>query len=355
MTTEPMPIRLFDLAAARDSDYAALNTFENRMRAERLPDDPPIPLAEAVQRWQHIPAFVDVIQWVIWHPDGSGIIAAAEIEVARLDTNRHLAEFFIAVLPDFRRQGLARALLAQVAAVAQQEERRLLLTFTTERVPAGTAFLERMGAKQGLVAHTNQLALAELDRDLLRRWQAQAAHTATDFELGLWTGAYPEAQIEAIVHLHEVMNTEPRDQLDLEDFHWTADHIRQWETSLRAQGTERWTMVAAERATGALAGFTEVFWNANRPHLLGQGDTGVFPAYRNRGLGRWLKATMLEKVLAERPQVRLVRTHNADSNAAMLKINREMGFKPYLAEAIWQVETQQVAAYLAPRTASAPS
>jgi hypothetical protein len=72
----------------------------------------------------------------------------------------------------------------------------------------------------------------------------------------------------------------------------------------------------------------------------------VFPQYRNKGLGRWLKATMLERVLRERPQVKFVRTGNADSNAAMLRINQELGFKPYLSQCIWQVATVQIMSYL---------
>jgi GNAT superfamily N-acetyltransferase len=74
--------------------------------------------------------------------------------------------------------------------------------------------------------------------------------------------------------------------------------------------------------------------------------TGVFPQYRNKGLGRWLKAAMLERVMRERPEVKVVRTGNADSNAAMLKINHELGFKPYMASAIWQVELDKVREYL---------
>ena len=98
--------------------------------------------------------------------------------------------------------------------------------------------------------------------------------------------------------------------------------------------------------SGRFAGYTEVLWNPNRSAIIGQGMTGVFPEFRNRGLGRWLKAAMLDKILAERPLARFVRTGNADMNAPMLKINDELGFKPYIAEAVWQVETERVREYL---------
>jgi mycothiol synthase len=51
-------------------------------------------------------------------------------------------------------------------------------------------------------------------------------------------------------------------------------------------------------------------------------------------------------VLKERPEVNFVRTGNADSNAAMLKINTELGFQPYMADALWQVEIDRVLEYL---------
>ncbi len=346
MIVDAWPIQLFDLRAASDAEYAALNDFSNRIRAERMPDDPPIPLDEDIQDWTHIPDFLGVVQWVIRHPDDGSIIAQANTEVLYTGSNQHIIWYGISVLPEFRRKGLARSLLVPVVETARQENRRLLLCFTTERVPVGAAFMQRLGASPGSVGHTNQLVMAELDQDLMERWRAQGVERNPGFRLGLWTGPYPEDQLEAIVRLQEVMNTEPRDQLELDDFHWTPDQLRQFEASMVAQGTERWTLYAVEQATGNLAGFTEVFWNANRPHLLYQGDTGVFPEYRNRSLGRRLKAEMIEKVLRERPQVQFIRTHNADSNAAMLKINHEMGFKPYLAETTWQVETQKVVEYL---------
>jgi RimJ/RimL family protein N-acetyltransferase len=188
-----------------------------------------------------------------------------------------------------------------------------------------------------------------LNRDLVRAWQAQARERATDFELGLWEGAYPEEELQDIVALFEVMNSAPRDQLEMEDWRVTPEHLRQMEKQNRARGTTRWTLYAREKSTRKFAGFTEVFWNSNRPQILNQGATGVFPHYRGKGVGRWLKAAMLDKVLRDRPHVRFIRTGNADSNAAMLEINNQLGFKPYISRCVWQVEREKVEAYLGER------
>ena len=73
------------------------------------------------------------------------------------------------------------------------------------------------------------------------------------------------------------------------------------------------------------------------------------PKFRGHGLGKWLKAAMLLKVLAERPDVTLVRTGNADMNVPMLKINHALGFKPYIAHTVWQLDTAAVGAKLVNR------
>jgi GNAT superfamily N-acetyltransferase len=59
-----------------------------------------------------------------------------------------------------------------------------------------------------------------------------------------------------------------------------------------------------------------------------QGGTAVDPTHRNKGLGRWLKAAMLQRLLDERPEVANVDTWNAGSNEPMLAINVALGFRP---------------------------
>ena len=206
--------------------------------------------------------------------------------------------------------------------------------------------MTRIGAEKGLETHTNQLRISELDTGLIANWLNRYQENITEFELGFWNGAYPEEKIQDVAELYELTNQQPFGNLEIEDMHITPEHLRQMEKNTFARGNQRWTFYVIDRTTGKFAGYTETVWNPNRPELLRQDMTGVFPQFRNKGLGRWLKASMLDKVLKERPQVKYVRTGNADTNASMLKINNELGFKPYTAEILWQVELNKVRDYI---------
>jgi GNAT superfamily N-acetyltransferase len=352
MIKQDIEIKPFVAEEAKEEEWRALNTFRNLMIAERLPDDPP----ETVQRTKSLmlakPDYVETHRWAAWHDledGGKEIIAYCIGHISNTGDNKHALFFNIEVLAHHRRKGLGTHMLEHITEVARNAERRLLITQTLASVPAGDAFLEQVGARVGLESHVNQLDIADVDRELMRRWQERARERAADFDLGLWVGPYPEEHIQEIVDLTKAMNLAPRGDLEVEDFEVTVHHLRQQEEMMAKRGMERWTMYVRHRPSGELAGYTYVWWIPDHPLMVHQEDTAVWPKYRNLGLGRWLKAAMLEKVMGERPQVKYVRTGNADTNAAMLHINEEMGFKPHVAEKVWQVELERALDYLASR------
>jgi GNAT superfamily N-acetyltransferase len=336
-----------DMPAA---DIAALNAFENVIAAEEHPDDPPRPLELTDGEARNIPDFVAFREF--WGRDPDGSLAAMGYGHWRkdVDDNRHLLNCTIQVRPDRRRRGLGRTLLGHIADIADGEGRTVLMFGTNERVPAGEAFARRLEAKPAFKAHTNRLVLSRVDRALVDRWIAEGPERGKGYSLFTIDGAMPDDLIDRFAELSDVMNTAPRDDLDMEDSHITPEQIRQFEASLAAQGIEKWTLFARHDATGELVGYTEVWWSPRRAWVVSQGDTGVRPEHRGHALGKWLKATMLRRILEQRPEAKDVRTGNADSNDAMLGINHALGFEPYLGVIWWNLGVDRVRAYLGSST-----
>jgi len=334
-----------DYRSLSDDRIRLLNTFENVMRAEAAPEDPPRPVSLTEADERTLPDYFVVRQFWGFDPDG-GMAAQGFGWWTATEDNRHVVNVGIEVRPDRRRRGIARELLRLMVGVAESEGRSLLIGRTIDRVPEGEAFARRVGAQLGLATHVNRLVLADVDRNLVRRWADEGPARASGYVVVTFDSPYPDDQLEQIADLAGVMNTAPLDDLQLEDRQITADHVRQWERSMRAAGTEGWALFARHVSSGRLVGYTEVRWNPHEPTTVWQGDTGVRPEHRGHALGKWLKASMLERILADRPGVEDIRTGNADSNAPMLGINHALGFKPYIAHMGWQIPTQRARAYV---------
>lgn len=340
----PYTLEAFDPRRASEAQYRDLHAFSETLRQERSPDDPEVPYEAFRANFASIPPFVDVFAW--FARDGEKLVAAANGAVLNLDHNRHVAEASVEVLPEHRRRGLGRALFALVVGAIEDSGRTLMILNTNGRVPAGAHALERVGAQAGLPQHVNQLTLADLAPGLLDRWVARAAERADGYEIGVIDGPYPEELFPALVDLMAVNNTMPRGDLEVEDWKTDEDQLRNMNAQHEASGRRRLFVYARHRETGRLDGYTDLGWHPARPTIVSQGGTAVRPEARGLGLGRWLKAENLRRLLAENPEARFVRTVNADVNAAMLSINTEMGFKPYQSAVTWQLPVEKARAYL---------
>lgn len=331
-------IEAIDPRTAPEATLRRLHEHYVHHDAELLPDDPPEPYEQRVADWRNLPDHVDVRRWAL--SDGDGILAVAVVYMNRFeDLNNGFARIHVRV--DRRREGHATQLAAPVLEFLEDNERKSLIT----DVPADAPYepwLEDLGLKKSLEDKRSRLVLDDVDWGLMDSWIHRAAERASGYELLALSTPIPEEHLEAFCEVLHVMNTAPKEDLDFEDFVMTPKKWRDIEAKKAASKTEGRFLIAVAPETGRFAGLTEIILPHWQRDLAWQGDTGVDPAHRNLGLGRWLKAEMLKRLVEERPEVTRIDTYNAGSNEPMLNINLEMGFRPILIQHAWQGPTASV-------------
>jgi GNAT superfamily N-acetyltransferase len=332
MSMKPEP---FDWTSATDAQAEARHKLSLLVSAELFAGDAVPPVAHMRACALHQPFFARQQEWAVWADDGR-MAGWGQLQVEYVGSNRELADFKIEVHPDHRRRGVGTALLHAVSDAAREDGRTLLGT-AAHQGTAGEPFLAKAGAENRQVFRNSRLQIADLDPVMLQEWVDRASERAAGYSLVGWDDPCPEEHLDAFTEVVHVMNTAPLDDLEWEDDVWTPEELQSWQAALQARGHQGWVLCARHDATGQFVGFTEMgFWPWD-PARAGQGDTGVDPAHRNLGIGRWLKAAMLQRLLRERPEVRYVTTGNAGSNRPMLAINVALGFKPHRIGGFWQL------------------
>jgi GNAT superfamily N-acetyltransferase len=309
--------------------------FQQALQHERVVEDPLMALdAIEARMLANAPG-----QWHAYFGarDQSGAIAGYSFVAWQKNDpkNRHLRWCEVAVGPSQRRRALGRALLRRaVQAVADQGDGIVFMSQVTDRIPAAENFARAIGATPGLDMKTNQLDLVSVDRINVGEWAAMAP---AGYRLERVDGPVPPGLIRPYIESASGMNDAPRGDLRMDDWELNEEQIRDRESWQRQAGIERWLILAVHEASGAGAGYTEVTYDPRVPHLIWQQGTAVIGAHRGHRLGLWMKAAMLKRILEERTKARFIRTGNANTNAQMLAINTQLGFKVAWSAALWQL------------------
>ena len=332
-----------DTITAPEATLQAIAGHAEALRAERLPEDPPLNLVAQLADLRRRAASSKTRHFLLW--DSETVVASAAVRTPLAD-NTHLAFLDLSVLAPSRRRGLATRLLAEVVPYTHQNNRRILTTNAGSRIPSGEAVLRHLGAEMVQEQQFIQLDLGKMAPNLLPEWIAEAEARTPDYCLWQVLGAYPEERLADIADLHDVMHTAPSGMRDTQHTRTTPPMLREREASLAASGQQRLITFAEHRHSGQLAAFTELFWDPQRPTLLSQRATAVRPDHRRHGLGRWIKAVNLHAAQSANPEAKVVRAGNTNDNTRMLAINHALGFRPYLIHTDWQIETAALAAYL---------
>jgi GNAT superfamily N-acetyltransferase len=321
-----------DTTTAPVSLLREMASFYLVAEAEDMPDDPPTPLEARIAGWRHVKAHHPQVRWQL--RDDAGIAAVA---VAAYDTEQNLANGFgrIFVHPDKRNRGHARALATPLFDHLEAQGRSRFATWIKQDHPA-EGLARALGLEAVYEDKRSRLYIAELDRDLMRSWIARASERAAEYDLVYHRSPLPDDLLQKFCDLAFVMNTAPREEYTADDEILTPDAWRDIERTVIDAKGQLHHLIAVHEPTGALAGYTQINTQELHPDLAWNWDTGVDPDHRNKGLGRWLKAAMIERIIDGYPAVDRVDTFNAGSNEPMLKINLAMGFRPVHISHVWQ-------------------
>ena len=340
-TVEEWPLR-----EQPDGLFAELYALRGVLHAEAMPDDPRLPLAGEIASVRHKPASEDGVVLTARDPGGAirGYASCGWLYMPGWD---HVLHSHVGVLSEERRQGLGRLLLDHAAAVAERRGLRLITGRTKDNVPSGAAFCAAMQAQQAMVADENRLDLRSVDQALIDRWLADGPRRAPGYRLLFVAGPTPPELADEVAAVLNVMNTAPREGLDVSDTRITPELLRQNDDAASAVGAQRRACYAVEEKSGKFVGLSDITVRPDLPDRVWVGDTAVDPAHRGQGLGKWLKAAITRHILDVLPGVRWVITWNAGSNEPMLAINHALGFRAVAVYTTWQAPVEALRALLA--------
>ena len=267
----------------------------------------------------------------VYRDDTGRIVAVLELSLPQRD-NRHMAEIELTVDPACRRRGIGSQLFEIGERTAIEAGRTLLYAGSWAGQP-GQRFLEQRGYTQASAYVNRGQDLLSIDRDRLAADIAAAAAKAEGYELLRMPDKTPDEHLDQVVAMTAAINDAPLDDLKMEDEVFSPERIRAFEAAQSAYGRRMYRLVARHMATGEFAGHTIVSVQEDRPWQGDQFDTSVLRAHRGHRLGLLLKAAMLQWLIEEEPQLRSVQTWNAKSNAHMIGVNEELGYR-VLGEAV---------------------
>jgi GNAT superfamily N-acetyltransferase len=324
---------LTKLDPSGDQAIPELLELVNTAMAVDEPDEPPIlpGLQAGVLRygWDGEPAE----HWLYRDADGT-LIGRLKIFQPKRE-NLHLTGVDLVVHPDHRRQGHGTRLFEHGLRLARESGRRLLTTETID-APGPIAFAEKCGFKRGGSEIQRRQDLNELDLTQVHALRKQAAEVAADYRLLRVVGPVPSDLLDAVVVLTGALNDAPTDDMDVEDHVYDAERIRSFERAQAGWGRTLYRLIAQRVSDGELAGHTIVAVDPERPEWADQYDTAVLAAHRGHRLGLLLKASMLSWLAEAEPRIRYVDTWNAESNAHMIAINEQLGYRIVRRYIEWQ-------------------
>lgn len=318
---------------------AALHTLAG---PGRLPSDPPMPPQLAIDGLRPSVGTMAFDYYGMF--DGDRLVGYAETYGTVDAENAELCEIDLVVDPgaDTDPPTLHRRLFDHIVEVERGRGRTRFWGWgSMTDGPTRSFWEDELGYVVAYDERISRCPVGEVDPALMQTWIDRASERAGGYELIRAIAPFDDHQAGLLAQGMEAMNDAPVDDLVYEKETYDIDRARQVEQVHLSSRSQYRAIFAVDSTTGELGGYTAVRIPDAEPSHAKQSDTVTVAAHRNRGIGRWMKASMWQWLRAERPEVVYLDTGNAESNRAMLAINEAMGFADVLHLGVWQESSEQ--------------
>lgn len=329
---------------ASKQDWKVFHEYRRTRHMQRRPDDPIYPDDLTEKSLKREDPFGESVYFGV-QSDGRFIsmFSGGTMKPAApgYENNKHLLWAGGSVLPEHRRQGIGTMWLPKVLELFDRWPETRIWTADTEEED-GHAFLQWVGAEGKWTGAENRLKWSEIDWDTVAVWVADGTKRAEGAKLELYENRLPQSLWEQYLPIYTTLsNLAPREDLDMGDWVSTPESWTEMYSKADERGDSHHTMIIRE-ADGAISGLTEIWYNPVQETMVWQDLTGVLPEYRGRGLGKWLKAAMLQHARDNYDKLEWIVTGNANSNDPMLSINHRLGFKEYKGATSYQIDKDRL-------------
>jgi GNAT superfamily N-acetyltransferase len=277
------------------------------------------------------------------------ILTCRREESAGSEDYRNHVEVGGGVLLSERRQGVGRALLGGLADFMDHRNK----TIATARVhlSEGHAYMATIGAKCNLRNVESRLPFDQIRWEELSQWAERPALSAPTLAWEVHAGRVPFAALRALMKpLSVLLNEQPLGTLEGPSLRYELENFSAWYAEMDRRGGDHFLVLL--RDGEKVAAVCDAYWDQRFPDRLQQELTAVVGPWRNQGLAKAVKARMLMLVRERHPEVKTAITYNANSNAPMLSINRQLGFSVHRETGTYQIGKDALRNYLAGRVSA---
>lgn len=277
---------------------------------------------------------------------GDASISGKKPESPEYELNKEIGWMDIFVIPKIRGKGIGTRLALEALESVSNSCLKKVGAFTF--LECGQKFLERIGGLLVSKYSQRNLDFSKLDWNLVKKWLEISKNLDPRWRIELRT-EITDVLIEEIINLDMEITNELRTMSNAEFRSTRESAISQWNRVskwIEKTGDTYICFVIKDEMDNAV-GYTEGRIDKQHPDRYYQFITGVTKNKRGSGLGKLLKAFMLEHLHNCFPHVKTVSTGSNDLNAPMHGINNILGFTPGITRSSYRINVDEALEKLA--------